>query len=260
MLFRSIVNPDESGEDNSPRFDGALDLPPRHSVEEHARRRFALSSVHRECELDADCTSAHFWVEDVPFNSYLVWNLRALGDLADALLLPEAAATHRQHAEQVAAAMREHLLHDGIFWSRAGRAGERIEVMTWSRFAPLVALLYSPEEARTLIEHHLLDQERFWLPCGVPTVAKTDPAYDPDEPGWGDAWQHPHWRGPTWIAVHWFLAQGLRSYGYQDLALELREKSVRLIEEHGFREYYHPETGRGMGARDFTWGGLVLDI
>jgi len=28
----------------------------------------------------------------------------------------------------------------------------------------------------------------------------------------------------------------------------------------GFREYYNPFTGEGMGARGFTWGGLVLDM
>lgn len=255
-----IVNPDESGEDNSPRFDTALDLPPLHSVAEHSKKRFALSAIHRECALEPDCTSEHFWVEDVPFNSYLVWNLRALADIAEALLLPDAAATHRDHAETVARAMRTHMLHDGIFWSLSGRSAERLSVATWARFAPLVARLYSPEEAQHLIETHLLDQEGFWLPCGVPTVSRRDPAYDPEEPTWGDAWQHPHWRGPIWIAVHWLIAEGLRAYGYQALALELREKSLRLIAENGFREYYHPETGRGMGAEDFTWGGLVLDI
>ena len=28
----------------------------------------------------------------------------------------------------------------------------------------------------------------------------------------------------------------------------------------GFREYYHPYTGEGLGARDFGWTTLILDM
>jgi hypothetical protein len=255
-----IVNPDESGEDNSPRFDGLLNLPPKHSVEEHSRKRFVLSDKHRECQMDVRCTSESFWMEDVPFNSFLVYNLRILAEIAEALSMPEAAETHRAHAEHTATAMRTHMMEEGVFWSLARKDAMPIRTRSWSRFAPLLAKLYTDEEAELLIKEHLLDQESFWLPCGVPTVPESEPAYDPLEPGWGDAWQHPHWRGPIWINVHWIISQGLTIYGYHDLALELKEKSIRLIEANGFREYFHPDTGVGMGAQDFTWGGLILDM
>ena len=28
----------------------------------------------------------------------------------------------------------------------------------------------------------------------------------------------------------------------------------------GFREYYHPDSGAGYGARDFGWSTLVVDM
>jgi hypothetical protein len=33
-----------------------------------------------------------------------------------------------------------------------------------------------------------------------------------------------------------------------------------MVEGSGFREYYHPATGEGNGARDFSWTALALDL
>ena len=254
------VNPDESGEDNSPRFDTLFTLPPQHAVETHLEKRYHLFSVHKDCALNAWCTSRTFWVEDTPLNAFLIWNLEHLAELARACDDAAAAKRYRAAARRTAAAMREHMFADGVFAPLLGLTGERTVEGTWARFAPLVSQQYTKREAATLIERDLLDEAKFWLPAGVPTVGKHDPAYDPVEPGWGEAWQHPHWRGPIWMNIHWFLYHGLCNYGYDALARELRDKSSSLLEQSGFREYYHPETGKGMGAQDFTWGALVIDM
>ena len=44
-----IINPDESGEDNSPRFDEPLGLPPVHSIEENFERRKTLIKENKKC-------------------------------------------------------------------------------------------------------------------------------------------------------------------------------------------------------------------
>ena len=84
----------------------------------------------------------------------------------------------------------------------------------------------------------------------VPSTAAIDPAFDPEN----------FRRGPKWGAVNWFLYKGLRSYGYDDAANNLKKKTHELIQRSGFREYYNPMTGKGLGAHDFTWMGLVLDM
>ena len=33
-----------------------------------------------------------------------------------------------------------------------------------------------------------------------------------------------------------------------------------VIEREGFREYYESRTGRGMGARDFGWTTLFVEL
>lgn len=66
--------------------------------------------------------------------------------------------------------------------------------------------------------------------------------------------------GPTWIGVNWFVYKGLVNYGFNDIAERVKDSSLKLIKRSGFREYYHPHTGEGLGAPNFTWGGLVLDM
>lgn len=255
-----IVNPDESGEDNSPRFDRDLGIPSKHHIKEHYVRRTDLFADHRECGFNATCTSRSFWVEDVPMNAFLVWNLTCMSELAYTLGKKRDSNKFLASATKVKEAMRTHMFKNGQFWSLGGHDHAAITTKTLAPFMPLIAGLYTQQEAAILIEEHLLNPDTFWLPNGVPTTAVTDPAFDPEESDWGEPWQHPTWRGPIWMSMHWFLFHGLRAYGYTDIATELRQKSLALIEQSGFAEYYHPHTGDGMGTKDFTWGGLVLDM
>ena len=48
--------------------------------------------------------------------------------------------------------------------------------------------------------------------------------------------------------------------GHPEVAAELIRTVKELIHKSGFREYYHPHTGEGCGAKKFTWSGLVLDM
>ncbi|MDX5437212.1 MAG: hypothetical protein LPK03_08455, partial [Pontibacter sp.] len=43
-------------------------------------------------------------------------------------------------------------------------------------------------------------------------------------------------------------------------AQNLLQTIKQLVSQSGLREYYHPFTGEGNGAKDFTWSGLVVDM
>jgi len=44
-------------------------------------------------------------------------------------------------------------------------------------------------------------------------------------------------------------------------ASALRQRTLALCRESGFREHYSSRTGEGSGARDFTWSAaLALDL
>jgi len=69
------------------------------------------------------------------------------------------------------------------------------------------------------------------------------------------------WRGSCiWINMNWMVARSARVYGRQDIAREITRRTALMIDRHGFREYYRPRTGKGVGAMNFTWPALVLPM
>lgn len=246
-----IINPDESGEDNSPRFDIPLNLPAQHEMSLGTRKRRGLMRKNRSCNFDAaHCMKLYFWVKDVPFNTFLVSNLTFLAKIAKTLGKKHEASFFIAKRDLTIAAMKKLMFEDGIYWSTYGPEYKKIKVKTWAIFAPLFAKILNQKEAENLVEKHLLDKNQFWLKYPVPTVSANEPSFNPSG----------FWRGPTWIATNWFIFKGLQDYGFDDLAKKIRKTSIDLVENQGFFEYFNPETGQGLGARDFTWGTLVVDM
>jgi glycogen debranching enzyme len=70
-----------------------------------------------------------------------------------------------------------------------------------------------------------------------------------------------YWRGPIWVNVNWLIWLGLLKYGYNDAAERIRQGILELAANHGFREYYDPFSGRGLGGKSFSWtAALVIDM
>jgi glycogen debranching enzyme len=120
---------------------------------------------------------------------------------------------------------------------------------------PLYAGVPEERQARRLFVESLWSPERFGpsedSPWAVTTVSKSSQTYDPRR----------YWRGPVWINVNWFLVRGLERCGLTAEAEELRLLTLRLVEQSGFAEYYHPSTGKPLGSPDFSWSAaLTLDL
>lgn len=245
-----IINPDESGEDNSPRFDVPLKLPSSHNPEVNFAKRIELVQQNKMCNFElGTCMRNFFWVKDVPFNAIMVENLRVLAQIAGILDLEEDKKYFLEQADLVAEAMRKFMMEDGICWSTYGTDYKKIKVKTWAIFAPLFARIYTKDEVESLIKI-LVDKDKFNTKFLVPTVSLDESSYNPGG----------FWRGPVWISVNWFIYKGLLNYGYVDLAKKIAFSSIDLIKKSGFREQFNPDTGEGLGAKEFSWGGLLLDM
>jgi glycogen debranching enzyme len=145
----------------------------------------------------------------------------------------------------------------GLFLDQVLPGGERPAVETWAALAPL-ALPDLPEGiGRRLVEQHLLDPDRFWLVVPPPSVAATEPAF---EPGGGSRLIRRYWRGPTWVNAAWLVWIGLVRLGYRDEAGRIAESLAGAAGREGLREYYDPRTGKGLGARDFAWSALLVEM
>jgi Mannosylglycerate hydrolase MGH1-like glycoside hydrolase domain len=130
-------------------------------------------------------------------------------------------------------------------------------VLTWAALSPLALSDLPVDIGRRLVEEHLLNPNRFWLPVGPPSVSAEEARFSR-----GDRFLflRRYWRGPTWINAAWLLWSGLVRLGYREAAEQLAHRLRRAVAHQGLREYYDPYTGRGMGARDFSWSALIMEM
>jgi Mannosylglycerate hydrolase MGH1-like glycoside hydrolase domain len=233
-----IVQPDESGLDASPKFDpvwGRLAA---------ARIGFPLL-VRRNRRLGFDARRIRDRGGPVLCETLVntMWSLslQALG---------------RPSATQ---ALVERLWDDrrGLFLDEVQPGGARPGVLTWATLAPL-ALPDLPEEiGRRLVEEHVLNEREFMTPVAPPSVAVSEASY---EPSGGRGPIRRYWRGPTWINAAWLVWLGMRRLGYEEEARRLAQGLIGAVEREGLREYYDPRTGVGLGAENFAWSALAVEL
>ncbi len=145
----------------------------------------------------------------------------------------------------------------GLFVDEGQPGTIRPGPVTWSSLAPL-ALPDLPEAiGRRLVEEHLLNEREFLTPVAPPSVAASEPSY---EPAGGRGPIRRYWRGPTWINSAWMVWLGLRRLGYTAEAERLADGVIAAAAREGLREYYDPRTGKGQGAKDFAWSALIAEM
>ena len=178
--------------------------------------------------------------EGVDLQCYITREYVALAELAEALQKPEDAAKYRAKAAALAGLVRAKMWSpkDGTFWNIDSRTGSFVRVKTWTNFTPLWAGIATKDQARRMIEGHLLQPE-FWAAQGIRTLAPSEPLYDA---------KAGYWRGPVWVISNYLMMHGLMNYGYAKEAQEVARKTVGLLLKDlratkGMNENYDPDTG-----------------
>jgi hypothetical protein len=233
-----IVQPDESGLDSSPKYDHVW------GWRAHAKLGFPfLVARNRRLGWDARQVRNAGGPVLCEVMTNVLWGLARLAT-GEPSITP--ALIDRLWDERL-----------GLFLDEAQPGGLRPEVETWAALAPL-ALPDLPEAiGRRLVEEHVLDPRRFWLTVPPPSVSAAEPSF---EPGRGRGWKRRYWRGPTWVNAAWMLWIGLVRLGYRDEALQMVRRLGEAVLRQGLREYYNPLTGEGLGATDFAWTSLILEM
>lgn len=137
-----------------------------------------------------------------------------------------------------------------MFYS-LGPQNEHIRVVTISNLFPLILPNLPKDKAERIVEL-LTDKRQFWTPYPVPSVAQSEPSFDPD------GRTKLLWRGPAWVNTNWYLIYGLLRHGFYQVARDLAHRTLDMVAREGFREFYHPFTGKGMRVKNFGWSTLVV--
>ena len=242
-----IIQPDESGLDATPAYDAVLGWrshpKPGFLALQHFNRRRAFN--YRRIVKDGG-----FHATDVLVNTAWILGWEGLARLG--------APGADLKAEQLTGALVKRLWDEqrGFFYAE-GPSGERLGVSTWAGLAPL-ALSHLPAAiGRRLVDEHLLSPERFWLSYPIPSTAATEPTFIPGDDRY--LWMDRYWRGPTWLFSTWFILRGLMRLEYDSEAEHLVSRTEDILRLSGFREYFNPMTGQGMGALQFSVSTVVAE-
>jgi hypothetical protein len=244
----TIILPDESGLDDSPKYDDVFGRM-RHDRTGY----FWLIERCRRVGYDAAAVVARYeeHVEDVVVNVFYALGLRALARLDD-----EHGALYAARAARTEAALLERCyeVSTGLFFDLAGSAERPVRVSTWSSLAPLALPSIPLDVRRRLVEEHLLDERRYRARCGIPSVSQQEESFKPGFALWRC------WRGPSWMNTAWLLVPAMCELGYRGDAERVIASLVSAVEKYGFREYYNPHSGRGLGAHGFGFSTLLVDL
>ena len=233
-----ILQPDESGCDASPQFDPiwrhqAQGLPGfAELVHRNRERGFLIEAVRA----DGD-----------PVVCEVITNvLHGLSRLALGLPSITPALVARLYDER-----------QGLFLPAVAPAIEQRIPVTWTALAPLALPDLPDAIGRRLVEQHLLDERRFWTALAPPAVALDEPSFSLREHFAG---LRRYWRGPTWVNSAWLIWRGLVRLGYREQAQAIALAVTETVSREGLREFYDPRERRGMGAEDFAWSALALEL
>jgi len=254
----TIIQPDESGLDASPKYDREMQVrsqPPSDTLPDWRRGMHRLFDVYAKKTHEQQAKLDVFSFEDVMMNTIYADAWRALARLARAIGL-EGADEYEQRYRRTLDTLMAKCWDDrrGLFWDLSGAREDQVRVLTFTSLFPLVLPDLDRAVAARLVNEHLLNEQEFWLTYPIPSVAASEPSFDP---GW---LTKTTWRGPTWLNVNWYLYWGLRQHGFRDVARELARRTVEMQAKGGIREFYDPLTAAGQGATSFGWSTLVLDL
>jgi hypothetical protein len=255
-----LIHPWESGRDNAVEWDAPLwrvvpevmvvrrrdtdwvDAAERPS-HEHYRRFLTLVRQGTAAAWDQRELARHggFRVLDAGFSAILARACVDLAHVAEQVGEPRVAEESRSAGERVAAALRARAGPDGTIGGLDAVDGAPLPVT--SAGSALALLAPGLDDKQVAVARAMVLDGALASRYGVRSLDREHPERSARN----------YWRGPVWANVTWLTALGLDSHGEQRAAHTLVARMMLAIEGGGMREYCSPESGRGLGAKDFTW-------
>lgn len=289
----TIIHSWESGADNSPRWDHvydqyALDTIPQ-SVKDDVNenrvddqigetsqrptranyyRFMGLIALYASWNWDYKKIVAEspFAVKDILFSSIWARANESMATLMEEVGEQEKARLYREWAAQTREALANRWdeqtnTYTDLIVSQG--KNEPIREATIATFVPLWAGAVTQDQLPKLLTL-MTNPEKFWTTYPIPSTALDNPKFEIAR----------YWRGPTWPVTNFFVIEGLLRYADKSaeaktLAETLIDKTLAMIIEHGFYEYYDPTNGKGekfgmkkreqhFGFADFSWSAAVF--
>ncbi len=215
----------ESGMDNAIRFDNA-------EILKNSEGAYSMNQ------------------ESIDLNAYLYAEKIFLADLASMIHLKQDENKYLAEAQELKLKIRQQFFHetDGWFYDTDIKGTQFIKGEGSEGWTALWANVASPQQAKA-VKVKMMDPAKFYTHVPFQTMSADHPKFNPLKG---------YWRGPNWLDQAYFGVQGFRNYGYHKEANSATLKILNGCEgllENGYsiRENYHPLTGKGLNAENFSW-------
>ena len=194
---------------------------------------------------------------DVGLMGMYIADCDALAEIADALQKSADAKELRDRSTHYRAKLAT-LWDDkaGIFLNKDLHTGQFNTRLSPTNFYPMLASAATPEQAKTMLEKHLLNEKEFWGQWVIPAIARDDPAFKDQN----------YWRGRIWGPMNYLVYLGLTNYDDPEIRKQFAQKSYELFlkewnEHRHVHENYNAILGNGddvsSSDRFYHWGALL---
>ncbi len=188
-----------------------------------------------------------YWAIDL--NCVMVTLYDAMAYIAKRLNLKEDENKWLDRATELRARIDGKLWNDavGAYMDCNRATGQFSKVLSPASFMPLYVKIPNRQRAERLAKL-ATDSEKFFP--GFPSVSYDHRAYDSAD----------YWRGPCWLNVSYFALKGLKDYGYEKTANDIRQTILGWCDRNKdfLWEYYDSRSGKGIGAPQYGWTGTFV--
>jgi putative isomerase len=188
--------------------------------------------------------------ESVDLNAYLYAEKIYLANLSESLNKIDDAKKLKEEAEALKIRIQEQFYdkNDGWFYDTNLEGTTFIKGEGSEGWTALWANAATQEQAEA-VKNKMMNPEKFYTKVPFQTMSADHKKFNPLKG---------YWRGPNWLDQAYFGVKGLRNYGFD---AEANKATIQIIEgaagvlEKGksIRENYHPITGEGLNAQNFSW-------
>ncbi len=262
----AVIHPWESGRDNSPDWDEAMDRVEPARTKAYTRR----DTSHVDASMRPTQSEYDRYMRIVEFGAEYGWGEDCLGRNGPLFVADPGITFILLRADRDLLAIAQALgIDDGqaeiagwiaraeegvqLLWSSAvgGYAARDLKSdrvpdgLSSVSFLAWYAGLGGGEQEDTLAAslERILGASAFAVPSFDPEHRKFDSLR--------------YWRGPVWAVINYMIGRGLHEAGRDALAHRVRGDTRRLIETSGFYEYFDPLSGAGAGGGKFTWTAAI---
>ncbi|WOD44156.1 MGH1-like glycoside hydrolase domain-containing protein [Hwangdonia lutea] len=220
----------ESGMDNAIRFDDAKIL-------KNSEGAYSLNQ------------------ESVDLNAYLYAEKLYLSQLAKVIHNLDDTKKYKEEAKLLKDKIQQQFYdkEDGWFYDTNLEGTTFIKGEGSEGWTALWANAATQEQANA-VKNKMMNPEKFYTKVPFQTMSADHERFDPLEG---------YWRGPNWLDQAYFGVKGLRNYGFH---AEADQATIQIIKGaegilgkgQSIRENYHPLTGEGLNAQNFSWSAAHL--